>query len=177
MRLLLALSRWAGLRTPSEQRVLTWADIDWENSRFNVNSPKTGPRLVPIFHELMPYLRERFEAAIDGDVLVLPSMEKHGDSAFSKRIERTVEKLGLERWPRTFHNLRSSRQTELTERFPSHVVAAWLGNSVQTADKHDLKVLSSHFEQAMQNPMQQVPATAGIGLQQNGSCSALQAVS
>ena len=177
MRLLLALSRWAGLRTPSEQRVLTWADIDWENGRFNVNSPKTGPRLVPIFHELVPHLRERFEAASDGDVLVLPSMERHGDSAFSKRVERTVEKLGLERWPRTFHNLRSSRQTELTERFPSHVVAAWLGNSIQTADKHYLQVLASHFEQATHNPTQQVPATAGSGLQPEGACIALQAVS
>lgn len=165
MRLLLALSRWAGLRTPSEQRVLSWADVDWENGRFTVNSPKTGPRLVPIFQELLPYLRERFEAASEGDVLAMPSMVRHGDTAFAKRIERAVDKLGLERWPRTFHNLRSSRQTELTERFPSHVVASWLGNSIQTADKHYLQVLASHFEQAMQNPMQQVPATAGIDLQ------------
>lgn len=180
MRLLLALSRWGGLRTPSEHRVLTWADIDWENNRFTVNSPKTGPRLVPIFPELLPYLRERFEAAEDGDMEVLTSMKRSGDSAFSKRVERTVEKLGMERWPRTFHNLRSSRQTELTERFPSHVVASWLGNSVAVADRHYLQVMASHFDAATQplhNPLQQVPATTDKRRKSKSDCGALRAVS
>jgi len=42
----------------------------------------------------------------------------------------------------------------LEERFPSHVVCAWLGNSVQVARKHYLQVTDEHFEQALQNPVQ-----------------------
>ncbi len=56
-------------------------------------------------------------------------------------------------WPKVFQNLRSSRQIELEERFPSHVVCAWLGNSVQVARKHYLQVTDEHFARALQNPM------------------------
>ena len=50
---------------------------------------------------------------------------------------------------RVWQNLRSSRQTELTETFPSHVVTVWLGNSERIAEKHDLQVLDSHFDKAV----------------------------
>ena len=63
-------------------------------------------------------------------------------------------------WPKLFQNLRSTRETELTERFPVHVVCAWLGNSVPVAAKHYLQVTDDHFEQAIQqaaqNPAQYV---------------------
>src|SRR5436190_2021364 len=59
-----------------------------------------------------------------------------------------VDWAGLERWPRLFHNLRASRQTELSEDFPSHVVCAWLGNSEDIAREHYLKVTDAHFEKA-----------------------------
>src|SRR5690606_29543204 len=36
-------------------------------------------------------------------------------------------------WPRVFQNLRSSRQTELAERYPMHVVCAWMGNTQAVA--------------------------------------------
>jgi integrase len=48
-RLIFALSRFGGLRCPSEHLILSWADLDWERSRFRVESPKTGVRWVPIF--------------------------------------------------------------------------------------------------------------------------------
>jgi hypothetical protein len=41
-RLLIALSRYGGLRCPSEHLVLEWRDIDWECNRFLVRSSKTG---------------------------------------------------------------------------------------------------------------------------------------
>ena len=61
-RLLFALSRYGGLRCPSEHLGLRWADIDWERDRMLVTSPKTehhdgkGSRWVPIFPELRTYL-------------------------------------------------------------------------------------------------------------------------
>ena len=51
-------------------------------------------------------------------------------------------------WPRLWHNMRVTRQTELEDRFPSHVVCAWLGNSKPVASKHYLKVTAEHFKKA-----------------------------
>jgi integrase len=40
-RLIVALSRFGGLRCPSETLALTWGDVDWERGRIRVRSPKT----------------------------------------------------------------------------------------------------------------------------------------
>jgi len=40
--------------------------------------------------------------------------------------------------PKLYQNLRSTRQTELSDRFPVHVVCAWLGDSQPGAMKHYL---------------------------------------
>lgn len=42
---------------------------------------------------------------------------------------RIIRKAGVPTWLKPFHNLRSSRQTELAETYPMHVVCAWIGNS------------------------------------------------
>jgi len=38
--------------------------------------------------------------------------------------------------PKLFQNLRSTRETELMETYPAHVVCAWIGNSEAVARKH-----------------------------------------
>ena len=40
--LIIALSRYGGLRCPSEHLALTWADVDWERNRMTVHSSKTA---------------------------------------------------------------------------------------------------------------------------------------
>ena len=47
-----------------------------------------------------------------------------------------------------FQNLRASRQTELANEYPSHVVTAWLGNTEKVASKHYLQVTDAHFDPA-----------------------------
>ena len=42
-------------------------------------------------------------------------------------------------------NLRKTRQIELTDIHPQHVVCAWLGNSEDVAKKHYLKVTDGHM--------------------------------
>jgi hypothetical protein len=37
---------------------------------------------------------------------------------------RIIRRGGLTPWPKVFHNLRASRQTELTERYPIHITCA-----------------------------------------------------
>jgi integrase len=66
-RLIVALSRYGGVRCPSETLALRWQDVDWERDRFWVSSPKTEGheghegRWVPLFPELRPYLEVAFE--------------------------------------------------------------------------------------------------------------------
>jgi integrase len=152
-RLLFALSRYGGLRCPSEHVGLTWADVDWERSRFRVRSPKTahhqdgGERWVPIFPELRPCLEEAFELAAPGAVHVIT---RHRDTNKNLRtqLHRIIRRAALRPWPRTFHNLRATRQTELAAVFPLHVVCAWLGNKRAVAAEHYFQVTETDFERA-----------------------------
>ena len=180
-RAIIGLSRWGGLRCPSEVLSIRWQDVDWEHGRMLVTSPKTahhpgkGTRTIPLFPELRPILEEAFETAPVGAVYVV-------SERFRDYFEKTyvwsghnlhtvfgaiIRRAGLEPWPRPFHNLRSSRETELAERFPLHVVTAWLGNTPEIARKHYLQVTDDHFAQALnaaveavQNPVQQPAETA-----------------
>lgn len=178
-RLLVALSRFGGVRVPSEALTLCWRDIDWPANRMTVHSPKTehhvgkASRVVPLFTELRPYLEDVFELRHDGNKVdlakkdldfVLPSLQREavqrGDWRavnLGTRFQKIIKRAGLTPWPRLWHNLRASRQTELEENFPSHVVCAWLGNSVAVAAKHYLQVLDSHFTKATQKATQQSP--------------------
>ena len=75
------------------------------------------------------------------------------------RFEKIIKRAGVTPWPRLWHNLRASRQTELTETFPAHVVSAWLGNSERIAAEHYLQVLDSHFQKAARIPARATPAS------------------
>lgn len=57
-------------------------------------------------------------------------------------------------WPKLFQNLRSTRETELAETFPLHVVCSWIGNTQSVVAKHYLQVTDEHFKKALQNPVQ-----------------------
>ena len=63
-----------------------------------------------------------------------------------------MKNAGLTVWPRIFHNLRSSRQTELAEIFPSYVVCAWLSTSEDVAKKHYYQVKDARFGTANDRP-------------------------
>lgn len=76
-KLLVALARFGGLRTPSESFSLTWGDVDWERGRLSVPSPKTensgkGHRVIPLFTLLRPHLEVAFEHAEEGSEFVFP---------------------------------------------------------------------------------------------------------
>jgi integrase len=168
-RLLVALARWGGLRCPSEPRLLRWGDIDRAQNRMTVRSPKTEhhhgheSREIPLFPELVPYIDARFAEAEPGE-LVLPMMAGLSSAAFSTQLDRTVRKLKLDRWPRIFHSLRATRQTELEQIYPSYVVCKWLGNSATVAREHYLMVTNDHFEAAARIPAQQAAELPGMAV-------------
>ena len=61
-----------------------------------------------------------------------------------------MKRAGLKPWPRLFHAMRASRETELAKDYPIHVVTAWLGNTPRIAMKHYLQVTDAYFERASQ---------------------------
>ncbi len=149
-RTIVGLARYGGLRCPSEVLSLRWQDVDWEAERVIVQSPKTehhegkGSRPIPMFAELRPYLEEAFELVPEGAVYVVggnyrqaaQSAKGWSNCNMRTQFERLVKRAGLTPWPRLFHALRSSRETELLADFPMHVVTAWLGNTPKIALKH-----------------------------------------
>ena len=69
-------------------------------------------------------------------------------------LMKVIRRAGLQPWPRLFHNLRASRETELVERFPIQVVTAWLGNTPSVALRHYLMTTDEHFKVAVDGTMQ-----------------------
>ena len=160
-RLIFALSRYGGLRCPSEHLALTWDSVDWETGRIRIKSTKTehhvdkASRAIPMFPELRPHLEAVFDAAPEGSVHVI-SRYRSGNSNLRTQLTRIIHRAGLEPWPKLFQNLRSTRETELAEEFPIHVVCSWIGNSRAVAAKHYLQTTDEHFRKAAQNPTQSV---------------------
>ena len=164
-RLLFALARYGGLRNPSETLALRWSDVDWDRSRMTVHSCKTehheggGSRVAPVFPELYPHLLAVYEQAEPGTEYVITRYRKTGLN-LRTQLQKIIRRAGLKPWPKLWQNLRATRQTELENDFPTHVVCSWLGNSRRVAEKHYLQVTDEHFQKAAHNPAQ-YPAVSG----------------
>jgi integrase len=165
-RLLLAVARWGAFRIVSEIRGLRWADVDFERGVINLPEPKTAKvtgrqyRPVPIFPEIRPWLQEAFDAAAEGEAFVFAELRGHSAQRISKQFKSLLKRVGVKPWPKPWQNLRATRATELADRFPAHVVAAWLGHTVAVATKHYLQVTDSHLAAALADPSETRAAKA-----------------
>jgi integrase len=152
--MILVLCRYGGLRCPSEVLSLRWSDVKWADNEILVQSPKgekygKGVRKLPIFKELREPLQRAQAAAGKDTVYVVHHYRDSNNANLRTQLTRMLKKLGISQWPRLFHNLRASRETELLEKFPIQVVTAWLGNSPQIALQHYLQTTKEHFERAL----------------------------
>lgn len=163
---MVALSRFGGLRCPSEVLALRWCDVDFDRMRIKVRSPKTEhhegheSRIIPLFPELEPILLQLQNEAPTGSEFVIT---RYRDPACNLRtqFERIIDKAKLKAWPKLWHNMRASRQTELAKDHPIHVVCAWIGNSRAIAQEHYLQVRDEDFDLATRTALQKCMQQGG----------------
>lgn len=161
-RLIFSLCRYGGMRCPSEVLALTWENVLWDSSRIIVTSPKTKRykghenRVIPMFPELVGVLNEAYEMAFDrledkSAVVSGPVVTRYREAAQNLRTTfvKIIKRAGLIPWPKPFQNLRSTRETELMETYPSHVVVSWIGHSEKVAREHYLQTTDAHFEKTI----------------------------
>lgn len=159
-RTLFVFMRYAGARAESETRVLRWRDVDFERRRLTIRSPKTerykggDKRLYPLFPELEREFRalksereESIGAPVDGDDFVF----RRGLTAANMRkpFLKTLERAGIEPWPRLFQNLRASCDKDVSNRVPPHVAGELLGHSPTVAARHYLKANEADFSRLL----------------------------
>ncbi len=86
-----------------------------------------GDRVIPLFPAIAPALEVAWHEAPE-DVIPFRHRYPGRDATCGPCFRRSFVS-GAEPWPKLFQNLRSSRQTELEELYPSHVVCAWMGTA------------------------------------------------
>ncbi len=181
-RTIIALCRFAGLRCPSEILSLRWEDVNLADGRM-VTSPKTehmqgkGSRVVPVFAALRPYLEEAFELAEPGEEYVVGGktgatfrISGKGQQGWQRANLRTtfqkiIRRAGLVQWPKLFHNLRASCETDLMQEHPIHVVTAWIGNTPNVALQHYLQTLDSDFAKAVRGSAKSGAESGAVAVQ------------
>jgi len=152
-RLIIALARYGGLRIPSELLTLRWADVNLPERRMVIHASKTehhdsaGIRVCPIFPELLPYMEAAWDAAKPGAEFVIARYRK-GTVNLRSQFNKILKRAGIAPWPKLFHNLRATRQTELLDYFPVKAVCDWLGNSAAVAMEHYAMATVEHFASA-----------------------------
>ncbi len=163
-RLLLAMSRYAGLRCPSEVKKLPWSTIDLEINIFTAQSPKTErhegqeKREVPIFPELRARILEAQAQAVGP--LMFPRHQITG-AAITSKLTRSLRSIDEALWPKPFVNLRASCEHDwLMAGHKINEVAAWMGHSADTMLKHYNRVVKEQQVRAASALLRVVPGSS-----------------
>ena len=157
-RLLIALCRFGGLRNTSETFSLKSSHIDWikktirvpgaKGKKAGVDAAEVRWREIPIYPELRPHLEDAFDPEQE---FVIHGIEGTPSNTRGT-LERIIAKAGLDQWPRVWHNLRASRDTELSEFLPDHVVGSLMGNTPKVSRKHYKMVTPQQMESLTLSP-------------------------
>lgn len=161
LRAVIALSRYAGLRIPSEIVPLRWRDADLTRRELTIHAPKTehhpdgGKRVCPIFPELRTHLAtlHASAAAAGHNSPDAPVITRWRSPTQSPRepFLRVLRNAGIEPWPKLWHNMRASRETELLLQgnFKVPDLCEWFGHSQIIAMRHYVTSTSKAFGTAV----------------------------
>ncbi len=150
-KLIFALSRWGGLRCPSETLAMTWDHVRWDRGIIIIPSPKTEHhgkdfREFPIVPKLNEVLLDASELAGADEYLI--TKYRSAESNLRSQMHKITRRAGYTPWAKTFNNLRASCETELLENHPYHVVCAWMGHTKAVSMTNYAQVRDSDFEKA-----------------------------
>lgn len=161
---IIVLSRYGGLRTPSETLSLRWEDIDFTVGKMRIPEPKVehhegrGIRECPLFPEVRAVLEPMRPKEGTGFVVNKPAYRAAANTGVGWRnanlrtqFLKKLKKANVAPWARIFHSMRASRQTELERQFPIHVVCSWLGNSPRIAQRSYLLVTADDWAKALED--------------------------
>jgi integrase len=146
----LTLARFAGLRVGEICR-LTWDAYDAEAAALHViDTKRDRVRRVPV----MDPVREVLERTKPGVRVAGRRVLDHGGdggvtrSTLDGRIRAAALASGVSIWPRLFHNLRATLQTEWIKAFGLVNACHWIGNSQTVAAKHYAMATEAAFRAA-----------------------------
>ncbi len=149
-KLLVALWRYAALRK-MEVMWLKWNDVLWDQGKLRVHSTKTARhegreyRYVPL-RDIRSYLEDQYfdPETVDGPII---NRFSPGNSNLDKPLKVILHRAGIVAWPKLFQNMRASCETDwLNEGHPAHVVAAWVGHSIQVQRESYAQITDGHFD-------------------------------
>ena len=102
-----------------------------------------------MFSELQPLFQDAFDIAKPGAVYCVARYRGNG-SNLRTNMNRIIKRAGLEPWPKTFQNLRSTRETELFKLTGNvKAVCTWIGNSPDVALKHYAQITEADEREAV----------------------------
>jgi len=127
----------------------------FKNGTILVNCQKTKGhagrefRITPLFPELRQELEAwRAEAPKDREFVLKPAISPKTN--LRTGLIKILKRAKIKRWPKLYQNLRATRAKELRRRFDPAVVAAWLGHTVDIADKHYVHVSDDDIRRAVE---------------------------
>ena len=137
------------MRIPSEIRELTWSDVDFEENKILIHSPKTrhigkSARLVPIFIEFKELLETSFEMAKEGEQYIFPKLRRHTN--LGKIGGDIVERAKVKVWSNFWNSIRASAETDLMDQFGLRRACMFSGNSPATAMKNYALVRKEDYD-------------------------------
>ena len=143
LRAMIALSRYASFRGPSEFEPLLWHDVDFDRGMVTITSTKTkryrngARRSAPLNGEALKRIEELWEAADEGVTRVFPRLGNSDSSRLNQRLNTLCRRLGVPLWDKPFTNMRASCETDWQEAgHQALTTATWMGHSVAVALQH-----------------------------------------
>jgi integrase len=154
MRLILALSRWCGVRIPHEAMFLRWTDVDWDRKRFRTDKEtKTGERWIPMPPLVRELFEELYEIAPENQLFVFRRCRQSAATYWRTAMLKAIQAAGLVPWKKLFQNMRASCRTDFGTRYPDYVCNAWFGHSRRVAVEHYLMLTDDLWDQASAHPI------------------------
>ncbi|WP_417750008.1 tyrosine-type recombinase/integrase [Rosistilla oblonga] len=159
---IVALTRYCGLRCPSEVLNLQWDHIDWEEGRFWVipeNKTETG-RHVPLFPRVRTVL-DNLRAQAGAGIHVI-TRYRDSEQNLRTQLHRVIRRAGIEPWPKAFMNMRASCRTDLERNYLHHTVNKWLGHGSAIAERHYLMNTHEEWSRAVETDDFEPASSGGV---------------